>query len=287
MSDKDTLFVFCADTHCGSTLGLMKPEPFNLFDGGTYNPSPAQNVIWRTWADAWEKVKDARKGKRLIVVHVGDAVEGFHHETTETVSTRTEDHEEIHIECMDWALNKSNFDDGKGDALYYISGTEEHVGRGSSSEERVAKQFDGIVPMNDSRFTWNVIRKEINGVLFDISHHGASAGGGNAVNEGNSLRNRIKNIYTDCLDAGYAIPRYWIRAHVHQYITETHTGGQGTITGIILPSFQLKTGYVYKRMNNRYKANDIGVVSVAVYKNGLSEADAHILKYDQDRVGEW
>jgi hypothetical protein len=285
MSD-NYLFVFCADTHCGSTLGLIKPEPFNLFDGGTYTPTPSQMIIWKVWEEAWNKVREERKGKRLIIVHDGDAVEGFHHMTAEIVSIRDSEHEQIHVDCMEWAMKTAKFDASKGDAIYYVSGTEEHVGSGSKSEERIAKDLDGVVPMNDHRYTWNAIRKSINGVYFDVSHHGGT-GGNNLLNDENPLRSRVKNIYLDCIDQRIEIPRYWIRAHIHRYINAEYHGTQGTIQGIILPSFQFKTGYVYKRMNNRVQPQDIGLVWVNVDKDGKTDFGGYIKREVQDKVGSW
>jgi hypothetical protein len=278
------LFAFVADTHCGSTMGLMKPDWFPLHDGGGYQPGPTQQLIWKVWEAGWAKVAQERKGRKLIIVHVGDAVEGIHHATTQVVSGRVDEHEAIHIDCMDWAMKKAKFD--KGDSLYYISGTEEHSGNGSRSEESIARDLDGVVPMNDNRATWDAIRKSINGVGFDISHHGATIGN-TPLTEENGLTQKLKALYYDSLNYKQEIPRYWIRAHLHRFVYSRYAGAQAIIDGFVLPSFQMKTGYVYKRMNGRILPSDIGMVWIKVDKDGSTSWDREVLNVFQDKAGSW
>lgn len=280
------LFVFVADTHCGSSMGLIKPDPFPLHDGGEYNPSPLQNVIWSVWEAGWSRVAQERKGKKLIIVHVGDASEGLHHQTTQIISSRIEEHEQIHIDCMDWAMQKAKFNSKNGDALYYISGTEEHAGNGSRSEENIAKDLDGVVSMNENRHTWDLIRKEIYGVEFDISHHGGNLGN-SIMTDTNPLYNRLKIIYSDCLDTKQTIPDVWVRAHIHRYGHALYEGRQKAMHGFILPCFQASTGYVYRRYNNRRLPLDIGMVWMNVDKSGIVSWDKELLPLVQDKTGKW
>jgi hypothetical protein len=283
MSD-NYLFVFCADTHCGSTMGLMKPGWFPLHDGGGYEPGPTQQLIWKVWEAGWEKVAKERKGRKLIIVHVGDAVEGIHHATTQVVSQRVDEHEKIHINAMQWAMKKANF--GNGDAIYYISGTEEHAGDGSRSEETIAEKMNGVIPMNENRKTWDVIRKTVNGIGFDISHHGATLGA-TPLTEENGLYQRMKAVYFDSLNFKQPIPKYWIRAHLHRFAHVRYDGIQGSVEGFVLPSFQMKTGYVYKRFNGRTTPSDIGLVWIKVDKDGSTSWDALVTREMQDEVGLW
>lgn len=280
------LFALCADTHCGSSMGLIKPEPFQLHDGGEYNPGPTQNLIWKVWESSWEQIAKERKGRKLIIVHVGDAVEGIHHQTTQLVSSRPDEHEAIHIDCMDWAMRKVKFEPSKGDAIYYISGTEEHAGNGSRSEETIARDLDGVVPMNDNRATWDHIRKSVNGVGFDISHHGANLGN-TPLTEENGLYQKVKAVYFDSLNFKQPCPRYWVRAHLHRFAHVRYDGAQNSIDGFVLPSFQMKTGYVYKRFNGRTTPSDIGMVWVKVDSDGRTEWDRCISQIMQDKVGSW
>ena len=141
---KRTVIALPSDTHSGSTLGLIPAKQFPLKDG-SYDPSPAQRLIWRQWEHNWKLIANERKNSDLIVVHGGDLVEGIHHQTTQVISPRVDDHETASIVCMDKAFRLAGMN--KGDKYYQISGTEEHAGNGSSSEERVAKDLDHVVPV--------------------------------------------------------------------------------------------------------------------------------------------
>lgn len=284
-----------SDTHCGSTLGLIPPTPFQLHEGGEYTPSKAQRIIWNQWEHNWDIIKKERKNSDLIIVHDGDIVEGMHHNTTQITSARIEEHETIGQSVMDFAMRRSGF--GKGDKYFQVAGTEEHAGNGSSSEERVAKDLDGVVPvfenstfddegMRNGRYTWDRLLRKTNGVLFDIAHHGGSIGNRAWTTE-NGLYNKIKSIYWECLELSLPIPRYWIRAHFHTYARAEYRGKHGMITGIMLPGFQIKTGYVYKQKGYVMKPADIGMVWIVIEPDGTSRDYVDKIEVCQEEIREF
>lgn len=295
---KRTVIAFPSDTHCGSTLGLIPPEPFQLHEGGEYRPSKAQKIIWDQWAHNWEIIKKERKNSNLIIVHGGDIVEGMHHDTTQITSSRIEEHESIGQSCMDFAMRKSGFNPDKGDKYYQISGTEVHAGNGSSSEERVAKDLDGVIPVyekdvfddegihKNGRYTWDRLLRTTNGVLFDIAHHGGSVGQRAWTTE-NALYNKIKSIYWECVESSLPIPRYWIRAHFHTYVKTEYAGKRGTITGIMLPGFQIKTEYVYRKNGHAMKPADVGMVWVVIETDGTSHYHVDKIEVAQEEIEEF
>jgi len=294
--DRRIVLAFPSDSHSGSSLGLMPPKQFALKDGGFYDPTPIQKLIWKQWEYGWNLIAEERKKSDLIVVHCGDLVEGIHHESTQIVSPRVDDHETISSICMDKAFRIVKM--GANDKYYQISGTEEHAGNGSSSEERVAKDLDHVVPQwtqkvfdeegehINGRFTWNRLYREINGVVFDVSHHGGSVGQRAWTTE-NSLYNKIKSIYWSCLENNLPLPRYWIRGHNHQYIRAEYGGRRGIITGIMLPGFQARTGYCYKKINYDPKQADIGVVWIVVEKDGKSNDYVDKIEVRQEELVEF
>ena len=291
-----TVIAFPSDTHCGSTLGLIPPKPFQLHEGGEYLPSKAQRIIWNQWEYNWELIRKERKNSNLIIVHDGDVVEGIHHGTTQINSSRVDEHETIASMCLDFAMQKAKF--GKGDKYYQVAGTEEHAGNGSSSEERVAQDFDGAVPVYENqgfgdkkngRYTWDGLLRTVNGVLFDVAHHGGSVGSMAWTTE-NGLRNKIKSIYFKCVNRKNPapIPRYWIRAHFHKYLRVDYYGECGTITGIMLPGFQIKTGYVYKKDGgNLVEPAHIGMVWVVVNDDGTSQDYVDKIEVQQEEIQEF
>ena len=264
---------------------------YELQEGGYYDPSPGQKIVWRQWEHNWELIREARKGASLIVCHAGDLVEGVHHETTQVVTNRVDNHENIADLCMDRAFRIAKMKEG--DKYYQISGTESHVGHGSSSEERVASGLDHVVPVweqefwddegahKNGRYTWDRLYREINGVIFDISHHGGSVGQ-RAWTTGNGLRSKIMSIYWSCVNNHIPVPRYWIRGHSHKYVREEYTDVNGTITGIILPGFQIKTGFVYKKMNYDMKPADVGMCWIEIESDGSSRDFCDKIEVIQD-----
>ena len=289
---KRTILALPSDTHAGSTLGLIPPKQYQLQEGGFYDPTPGQKLVWQQWEHNWKLIKEARKKANLVVVHCGDLVEGIHHETTQIVSNRVDTQENIAAISLDKAFRIAMMD---GDKYYQISGTESHAGNGSSSEERVAKDLDHVVPVweqtffdeegekKNGRYTWDRLYREINGVVFDISHHGGSVGQ-RAWTEENGLYNKIKSIYWTCVDNHKPIPRYWIRGHNHKYVRAEYRGRNGIITGIMLPGYQIKTGFVYKKMNFDPTPADVGMVWIEIDENGNSMDFIDQIEVEQEKL---
>jgi hypothetical protein len=122
--------------------------------------------------------------------------------------------------------------------------------------------------------------------MIDVSHHGGSIGN-TPLTEENALRQKCKAVYFDSLNYNQIIPRYWIRAHNHRFVSSKYDGAQGSIEGILLPSFQMKTGYVYKRSNWRNVPSDVGLIWLEVDKDGESRWGHVIDRSYQIEVTEW
>ena len=283
---KRTVIAISADKHSGSTLGLMQQEPMQLHDGGTYIPSPAQKILWKQYDECLDFIGEERKKSRLIWIENGDVCEGIHHGTTQILSSRIEEHEQIAVEILDHTFKKLKFNND--DLAYMIAGTEEHGGSGSQSENRVAEDLECFVAQYSEnskkahRYTWDRLLLKVNGVLLDISHHGGSVGRRAWTTE-NGMRNLIKSFYFQSLEDKTDMPRYWIRSHNHQYIySGIYSGNHGDIEGFVTPSFQFKTGYAYKVAGARL--SDIGMLIVVIEEDGACKH--HIIKtsFKQDKI---
>jgi len=259
-----TILCFPADTHSGSTVGLMPPDPWVL-DSSTpdepaqYVPSRAQHIIWEQWAECWQIIKRLRnRGDRVIITMMGDAVDGKHHETSELVTQRTEEQERIFIECMLYALKVIKF--GKSDLLQFISGTPIHVGEMSQSERRIANDMEVKI--------YDRLKCEVNGVKFDLAHDGLSVGR-RAWTDSNTLRSVIKSMLFDSLLHQQDMADYVIRAHRHTYIPpEPFERGEYKTSGVVCPAFQLKTNYGSRYTASNNKPPDIGMFLVIVEDDG-------------------
>ena len=290
--NKRTVIAISADKHSGSSLGLMIDKPFNLHDGGTYSPSPLQKIIWQQYEECLDFIREQRKRSRLIWIENGDPCEGIHHQTTQTVSQRVEEHEQIAVDILDHTFHKLRF--GGDDLAYMIAGTEEHGGSGSQSENRVAEDLDCFTPQytessgRSHRFTWDRLLLKVNGRLLDIAHHGGSVGR-REWTKNNGMDNLMRSFYYQNLEDRYVhpgleLPRYWVRSHLHNIAYGQYKGEAGEIEGFVTPSFQFKTGFGYKVAGSQLSA--IGLIVIIIEEDGT--CNHHIIKtrFKQDRVQE-
>lgn len=288
---KRTVIAIPSDKHSGSSLGLMMDKPFQLHDGGTYIPGPAQRILWQQYEECLDFIKEQRKRSRLIWVENGDVCEGIHHGTTQTVSSRVDEHEQIATEILDYSFKKVRF--GGDDLAYMLAGTEEHGGSGSQSENRVAEDVQEcfISQYSESadkphRFTWDRLLLKVNGVLLDIAHHGGSVGR-REWTKNNGMGHLVRSFYYQYLEDKVEHPdlqlaRYWVRSHLHKIAEGYYKGKAGEIQGFVTPSFQFKTGFGYKVAG--HQLSDIGMLVIIIEADGTCKH--HIIKtsFKQDRV---
>jgi hypothetical protein len=264
----DTVVAVVADTHCGSMVGLIPDRQFQLDPEGFYSPSKGQKFLWNVWQEYWELIAAMRKGKQLVIVFNGDSIQGVDARFTAIISKRAEEHETIHIECMDYALKTSRFNRGKGDRLFYVRGTERHSEPGAQAEERIATDLGA--EQREGRYSNVLLRLPINGVMFDFMHKREKIGG-RVWTEDNSLFYAAKDWYFRIDRARkYKAPFdvVVVGSHYHEWVPPiTYRGKQGNVTCVITPAFQLMTGYsleVTKGMRNP----TIGALAFTVLEDG-------------------
>ena len=266
MKIQDTLLVALGDTHCGSPLGLIRYKQWDL-KGVNATPNEFQKILWNHFDESAKHIKKISKGRRLIIVHNGDAIEGIHHNNRQVMTLYENLHKEIHVDAMDHFLKKSGFNRKRGDELFYVDGTPSHV---NESEDAIAKDLKAKkVP---------ILKLNVNGVRFLFIHHGASPG--QPKSKGTSLRNKIHGLAIQNSFRGKPIPRYVIYSHKH---TKTHSSFEDEgvlVDGFILPAYQGKTEFAYKVVPD---ANtDIGMLLFDIKATGDSTWDWRTLEVDQD-----
>jgi len=232
-----------ADFHSGSPFALYPNKQLQL-KGGNISPNPLQSIIYRQFVEVCTGVREIRKGKRLIIKVVGDAVEGIHHATKELITPYYIDQKTIHLELMTELMERVKF--AKGDTLYYVDGTPAHAGE---TEYAIADDLHAVPYVkgggeNDGLYTWPIIKGKINGVEVWTAHHGSGAGG--ELARGNALRNKLREIYYSCKADGLNIPRVVVMADRHEHRHERFERGGDVIDGFLLPAWKVKDGYIYK-----------------------------------------
>lgn len=242
--EKKTITAIVTDTHIGGTTALCLPE-WSWDTGemnekgepirGSYKASRAQLWILESWLDYWEHVKKlAGKEYRIITVHVGDVVDGDHHQTLQAIPN-VEDQEALAIEVMKPVANLG--------PLYFIRGTGAHSGEMSRSEVRIAKELGA------KSCTWELLLS-VDGVLMDFAHHGRAG----RRDWTSSAASMATEAVMDAAKDGRQIPRYVFRGHNH-IIDDSGEKVPGT-RAVALPSWQLRTEYGYKASPGR--RSDIG-----------------------------
>lgn len=260
MPKTDVLIAHHSDMHSGGATALCPDMLWHFDNERNHTPNSKQQKIIKTWKKVLAYIAQARKGKTLITVHNGDAIDGFHHGTTQVTSRNTGEQADMHIYLMNEYLKKAGHDRRKGDRLYYTKGTEVHTG---DAENKIAEELNA-----ETGAAFDVLELEINGRLVWFYHHGANAGKG--ANSGNALRNSLRDIFWDCVKDDRRPPDLVFTGHVHTPDYNSYIGkykkGWHTVYGVISPSWQAKTRYAYKVA--AIAQNAIGSVFVEIKADG-------------------
>lgn len=281
-----TILAIPSDTHAGSPYGLCPIDGWQYADGGKYLPSYLQELIALQWEECWEAIRGLRQdGDRLIVVHNGDATEGLHHNSSQVASMRADEHTRMHLSMMRRGLAMAKYSKEAGDQIYYIAGTTSHVMSGAITEEAISRELEAM-PYNsrgvDGRYVWPKLRIEINGTLFDIAHHGPSAGARTWL-LGNNMRYAIRSVYYQAIENGIPVPDHYVRSHRHRWIDpETHKGRHGTITGYITPSFKISDEYVFAVASDALA--NVGMLIFIIEENGETRWICPRIEIEQSEI---
>ena len=261
--NKDTLVVVLSDLHSGGSTALF-PNRFWQFKHTNHTPTPGQLAMFEHFDKCAKYAAKRRRNKRLIMVHDGDSIDGNHHGSIQAVTLNTDEQCEIHTDLMDHFLTRAGFNKKIGDKLFYVSGTETHVG---DKEEGIAKDLRAEKTENGG-YVFDHLELDINGRLVWLIHHGQKRGAG--ANEGNALRNWMRDVYFDCRKSDVRPPDVIISGHTHTpafnvFVARDKNGFHLT-HGIVCPSWQHKTRFGYKIAP--VDANEVGAVFIEISANG-------------------
>jgi hypothetical protein len=294
MPDKDTVIALISDMQVGSTLALC-PLMWNLMEGGTYHASPAQRILHKQWVESAKKTKDllteGRGRKRLVFILNGEPIDGNHHGTAQLVTILAKEQINMAINLLDDWLQIVEYDPRRGDCIYLIRGTSVHE-RGQHIEQ-IGRDLQGVIPyrkdssptQEDGRYHYQKLRRTVNGVLFDIAHHGFSKGT-RAWTKSNSITYALKSKYFDCLNNDLPIPRYMIRSHKHVFTDGEYHDKKADMWGILTPCWQLKTNFGYRVASNE-DLNTIGMINFDITKSGASQYYPEIIEVEDTPVKEF
>lgn len=258
---KDILVVKISDLHSGGTTALF-PDKFWQFQHTNHTPTTTQMELFAHFEKCARHVSVLRRGKSLIVVHNGDAVDGDHHGSLQVVTRQKNDQIDIHVWLMRRFLELCKFSEKKGDKIYYTAGTEIHTNDCENIiGEKMGAQMDGDL------YAFDELHLDVNGKNIWFAHKGPSAGKG--ANQGNSLYNFIRDLWIDC-QGNLTPPDVAVFSHVHtpryRVFSRVVNGKIEKMEGWILPSWQLKTRFAHSVA--AMQKNSIGMAYFEVTKDG-------------------
>ena len=229
MSDNH-LVVLISDTHVGGVTAIA-PNEFVTGEDQTIKSSVAQQWIYGCWVDFWDHVKTLAgvKGKyrkrKIIVCHLGDAVDGLHHGNVQ-ILPEISDQENMFIQIFKPIVELA-------DAVLFTYGTDAHAGQTAQNEKSICREL-GI-----QKAGYNLVL-DVEGVVSDLAHHGRA--GGRPWTS--SAAGFAAQVAQDYVQSGQKPPRYVFRGHAH---TIDDSGQRLPQTQYIcLPSWQLRTSYGWK-----------------------------------------
>ena len=241
MSKRPVVIAVVSDIHAGSTVALA-PERIALDDGGVYEASKAQRWLWQCWGQFWERAARAAKDAKadLYAVFNGDVTEGDHHGTTQILSGNPTAQAAVVDACMKPVLAL------KPTRLFFVRGTEAHVGKSAAFEERIARglakdKWPVVGDPDTGTASWWHLRMEVHGRRLSFAHHGRM--GQRPWTRGNIVLNLAAEIFYEHAARGDRPPDVAVRSHLHRYFD---TGRAHPVRVIQTPAWQLHTAFVHR-----------------------------------------
>lgn len=241
-----TILAIIGDTQIGSSTALAPPQ-FTIHNNDPRETqlvrhNELQKWLWDCWTEYWGYVRELAgcKGRhrkhRIVVVHMGDVIDGNHHGTRQIIQDVGDQllvAKDVLTPIRDMA-----------DVFYGIIGTETHDGPAGADAIAIYRDLD-VTEYGQH------LMLEVDGKLHDFAHHGrvgrrpwTSAAASIGV-----------EVMLDCGLSGLPCPDYIWRAHNH-VIDDSGDRLEGTRV-ICLPSWQLKTAFANRVSANR-RRSDIG-----------------------------
>ncbi len=241
--------VVVSDTHCGCRLGLC-PGPIPLDDGGVYQPSKAQQEVWGLWETFWgEWVPEACHHEPYAVLVNGDALDGVHHNAVSQISHNLADQALIAEKVFKPLRDRC---EGR---LYWIRGTEAHVGASGMEEERLAKSI-GAIPDAEGRHARYELWLQLGEGLIHATHHVGATG--TSHYESTAVLKELIEAYTEAGRNRDTPPDIVVRSHRHRLMEIRVPTRLGYGIVFVTPGWQLKTPFTYRLLGGRATTPQIG-----------------------------
>ena len=223
--------VTVSDLHCGGT-GAIHPPEFEDFEGNVTKANPRQSWLWGNFLAGLDKLAATLGDEPILMVHNGDAVDGYHHGTDEITTKRSADMIRLAQECLEEVekrLNVANW--------VFTIGTECHV----TTAEQVIGELMGALPHPDTgHFAEHEWSLRINGLKCTWRHHITTSS--RHYLRGSRLSIHLGNQQLNEIYGNEEPTRVLTAAHCH--LADYYDNGRDACA--TTPSWQLPTKYVHK-----------------------------------------
>ena len=270
-SRRDVLAVI-GDTHIGSTTALC-PHSVELDDGGVYHASKGQQWLWSCWQDFWAQARATKPagGGVRYVVHLGDVVEGDHHNTSAIISRNPVTMLRLASEILEPVRKWS-------DRFFVLRGTEAHAGEAGQWDEILADDLEAERCPATNTASWWHLGLAIGGVLFDFAHHPPSNPGRAWTRAGASAVLAFST-FAEYAESGENVPDFAVRGHIHRF---TDSGWTYRTRGVTAPAWQLSTPFAARRWPGHLA--HIGGLLFSIENNS---AQLRAVRYTPERSEPW
>jgi len=229
-----TAIIVTSDQHINSTVGLSVPR-INLDDGGSYNSSPGQRWLWKSWLEFNDWAQKLTEGYKRVAILNGDLGElDTKRRSNQIITANKATIQAIIRETLDPLMLWT-------DSLYVIRGTMAHTGKSGWLEEAIAADYDHTVPASKGVYSHYHLRLVADRVRLDIAHHaGMPSLPWTEKNAANKIAYLTRSRYLE-MDA--PPPHFVIRSHNHRTadsFDNFHT------RAICMPSWSLMTEFAYR-----------------------------------------
>lgn len=231
------------------------PPKFELDDGGIYQLSKFQEILYGWWGEFWTDFVRPITNDDYVFVCNGDAIDGQVKHSSSNVSINPSTQIKMATRLLKPHVERAR-------SAYIIRGTEAHVGISACHEENLAINLG--VPIHEGTFSHWELWLEFHGKMLHFAHHIGAAG--SPMAEAGALNREAVNAIVEAGQWGASVPDMIIRSHRHRYMHLSLPTSKGDIDTVVTPAWQLHTPFTH-RIGHSIKMPQIGGVVIS-YEHG-------------------
>ena len=211
--------------------------------------------MWCVWRDFWDDfVPEATRGDQYSLIINGDSVDGRHHKSTTQVSQNLADQFKIAH-----AIVRPLVENPLCSKLFWIVGTEAHVGESGESEELLALSL-GAIPSTTNQYVrqtmWGFVGGEKDGCLCHFAHHIGTTGSSHY--EASAINKELTEHFAEAGRWNSRAPDIVVRSHRHRCAEFRMPTSRGYGISVVTPGWQGKTPFITKIPGGRQAVPQIG-----------------------------